>query len=163
MIGVSADAERLVAWLIDHPNIQVPDIPKVTSDEPQDTPTPKPSSQEEMMYVTSSDDEEEEEEGEEDLELEQVDPADIQAAASLNLSELYMYMYILYACLIILVTVPSTLFKTRDQFSLVEEYSRYVKDNVCVGMSVLCCENCEDVRKGDTGKVTKVIHILITF
>ncbi len=91
MIGVSADAERLVAWLIDHPNIQVPDIPKVTPEEPQDTPTPKPSSQEEMMmYVTSSEEEEEEEEGEEgdDLELEQMDPADIQAAASLNLSEL---------------------------------------------------------------------------
>ena len=67
-----------------------------------------------------------------------------------------------YSIIILLsfVTVPSTLFKTRDQFPSVDEYSRYVKDNVCVGMSVLCCENCEDIRKGDTGKVTKVIDIL---
>lgn len=50
-------------------------------------------------------------------------------------------------------------FKTLDQFKTVDEYSRYVCDNINVGMTVQCIENCDEVRKGDTGKVTKVHKI----
>ena len=57
------------------------------------------------------------------------------------------------------VLVPSSIFKTHDQFSSADEYSQYVKDQICIGMSVVCCENCDDIRKGDTGKVTKVRFI----
>ena len=47
-------------------------------------------------------------------------------------------------------------YKTIDQFKNAEEYSRYVCDTISVGVSVRCIENCGDVRKGDTGRVTKV-------
>ncbi len=59
----------------------------------------------------------------------------------------------------IIFLVPSSLFKTHDQFPSAEEYSLYVKDNICPGMYVVCCENCDDIRKGDTGKVTKVCKV----
>lgn len=52
--------------------------------------------------------------------------------------------------------MPSSNFKSRDQFTSVDEYSMYVKDNIVIGMSVACCETYEEIRKGDTGKVTKV-------
>ena len=53
-------------------------------------------------------------------------------------------------------------FKTRDQFKTIDEYSRYVSDNISVGLSVRCIENCDEVRKGDTGRVTKVSQYVST-
>ena len=50
-------------------------------------------------------------------------------------------------------------FKTREQFHSVDEYSRYVKENIAIGMNVQCCETYEEIRKGDAGRVTKVKRI----
>ena len=47
-------------------------------------------------------------------------------------------------------------FKTRDDFSSVDEYARYVKENIKVGLMVKCCEAYEEVRHGDIGRVMKV-------
>ena len=47
-------------------------------------------------------------------------------------------------------------FKTRDDFSSVDEYARYIKENIKVGVMVKCCEAYEEVRHGDIGRVMKV-------
>ena len=47
-------------------------------------------------------------------------------------------------------------FKNRDDFASVDEYARYVKENIKVGLMVKCCEAYEEVRHGDIGRVMKV-------
>ena len=48
-------------------------------------------------------------------------------------------------------------FKVRDDFpNNLDDYSRYVRDNLAVGMMVKCCEAYEEVRLGDVGRVMKV-------
>ena len=37
-----------------------------------------------------------------------------------------------------------------------DEYARYVKENIKVGLMVKCCEAYEEVRHGDIGRVMKV-------
>ena len=37
-----------------------------------------------------------------------------------------------------------------------DEYARYVRDNISMGMMVRCCEGYEEVRLGDIGRVMKV-------
>lgn len=51
-------------------------------------------------------------------------------------------------------------FKTRDDFSSVDDYARYVKENIKVGVMVKCCEAYEEVRHGDIGRVMKVSLII---
>lgn len=69
------------------------------------------------------------------------------------------YMYTDNGTLSSYSTVPPTTFKSRDQFTSVDEWSMYIKENIAVGMSVVCCETYEEIRRGDTGKVTKVRKI----
>ena len=47
-------------------------------------------------------------------------------------------------------------FKNRDDFLSVDDYARYVKENIKVGLMVKCCEAYEEVRHGDIGRVMKV-------
>ena len=47
-------------------------------------------------------------------------------------------------------------FKSREDFTSVDEYARYVRDNISMGMMVRCCEGYEEVRLGDIGRVMKV-------
>ena len=54
-------------------------------------------------------------------------------------------------------------FKTRDDFSSVDEYAHYVKENIKVGLMVKCCEAYEEVRHGDIGRVMKVHRSLLLF
>ena len=47
-------------------------------------------------------------------------------------------------------------YKTRDDFSNLDDYAHYVKNNIAVGLIVRCCESYRKVRLGDIGRVTKV-------
>ncbi len=47
-------------------------------------------------------------------------------------------------------------FKSREDFSSGDEYARYVRDSISMGMMVRCCEGYEEVRLGDIGRVMKV-------
>ena len=47
-------------------------------------------------------------------------------------------------------------FKTRTSFTNVDDYARYVRDNVAVGMLVRCCEASNIVQKEDVGEITTV-------
>ena len=49
-----------------------------------------------------------------------------------------------------------TEFKQRSDLSSNDEYARYVRDNVQVGMMVRCCRTYEEVHEGDIGSVIKV-------
>ena len=52
-------------------------------------------------------------------------------------------------------TLP-TQFKKRSDHSSNDEYARYVRDNIQVGMMVRCCRTYEEVHEGDIGRVIKV-------
>ncbi len=56
----------------------------------------------------------------------------------------------------LLVSSDDKTFKSREDFSAVDDYARYVRDNISMGMIVRCCEGYEEVRLGDTGRVMKV-------
>lgn len=63
------------------------------------------------------------------------------------------------------IAVPTD-FKRRSDFSSTDDYARYVRDNVQVGMMVRCCRTYEEVHEGDIGRVIKVrifIQTIITF
>lgn len=45
---------------------------------------------------------------------------------------------------------------TRDSFKSVDQYAMYIRGVVCPGMSVRCCQDFEEIRKGDIGTVLKV-------
>ena len=47
-------------------------------------------------------------------------------------------------------------YKTAKDFGSAEDYARYVRDNVRVGMLVKCKDDYEEVKSGDIGRVTKV-------
>lgn len=47
-------------------------------------------------------------------------------------------------------------FATCDEFETIDQYATYVRNNVEVGMIVRCCEDFEEIRKGDIGTVDKV-------
>lgn len=47
-------------------------------------------------------------------------------------------------------------FKRRNDLSSNDEYARYVRDNIQVGMMVRCCRTYEEVHEGDIGRVIKV-------
>lgn len=49
-----------------------------------------------------------------------------------------------------------TEFKRRSDLSSNDEYARYVRDNIQVGMMVRCCRTYEEVHEGDVGRVIKV-------
>lgn len=49
-----------------------------------------------------------------------------------------------------------TEFKRRSDLSSNDEYARYVRDNIQVGMMVRCCRTYEEVHDGDIGRVIKV-------
>ena len=53
------------------------------------------------------------------------------------------------------VAVPTD-FKRRSDFSATDDYARYVRDNVQVGMMVRCCRTYEEVHEGEIGRVIKV-------
>ena len=47
-------------------------------------------------------------------------------------------------------------YKNRTHFRDNEEYAKYVRNKIQVGMSVKCCRSYEEVHDGDIGKVIKV-------
>jgi len=122
--GSTTNIERLVGWLLEHPDVEVAesesdgeeDNPPTGNDLASDAKSAALAKSDTDSSTTSSD-EEDNDGGKE--ELDQV-------------------------------------YKTRDQFATVDEYAAYVKDHLHVGMTIQCCESYEEVKAGDTGKVTKV-------
>lgn len=53
------------------------------------------------------------------------------------------------------IAVPTD-FKRRSDFTANDDYARYVRDNIQVGMMVRCCRTYEEVHEGDIGRVIKV-------
>ena len=53
----------------------------------------------------------------------------------------------------------AVVYKNRSHFRDNEEYAKYVRDKVQVGMTVKCCRTYEEVHDGDIGKVIKVSTI----
>ena len=51
---------------------------------------------------------------------------------------------------------PEKKYKTREDFPSADDYARYVRDSISVGIMVRCCEAYEEVRMGDVGRVMKV-------
>ena len=47
-------------------------------------------------------------------------------------------------------------YKTVNDFATSDDYARYVRDNLRVGMLVKCKKEYEEVKSGDIGRVTKV-------
>ena len=47
-------------------------------------------------------------------------------------------------------------YKTAKDFATNDDYARYVRDNLRVGMLVKCKEEYEEVKSGEVGKVVKV-------
>ena len=47
-------------------------------------------------------------------------------------------------------------FKKRADFDHSEEYAKYVRDNIQVGMNIRCCQTYEQVEEGDYGQVIKL-------
>lgn len=47
-------------------------------------------------------------------------------------------------------------YATRDDFDTLDQYATYVRSIVTAGMIVRCCEDFEEIRKGDIGTVEKV-------
>ena len=50
----------------------------------------------------------------------------------------------------------AVVYRKRSHFRDNEEYAKYVRDKVQVGMIVKCCRTYEEVHEGDVGKVIKV-------
>lgn len=57
------------------------------------------------------------------------------------------------------IAVPTD-FKRRSDFTANDDYARYVRDNIQVGMMVRCCRTYEEVHEGDIGRVIKVSVLL---
>lgn len=53
------------------------------------------------------------------------------------------------------IAVPTD-FKRRSDFTANDDYARYVRDNIQVGMMVRCCRTYEEVHEGDIGRIIKV-------
>uniref|UniRef100_A0A1S4H7N6 HECT-type E3 ubiquitin transferase n=1 Tax=Anopheles gambiae TaxID=7165 RepID=A0A1S4H7N6_ANOGA len=51
---------------------------------------------------------------------------------------------------------PGTLYKAREDFKSADQYAMYVRGIICPGMLVRCCQEFEEIRKGDIGTVEKV-------
>lgn len=47
-------------------------------------------------------------------------------------------------------------YASRDDFESLDQYATYVRSVVAPGMIVRCCEDFEEIRKGDIGKIEKV-------
>ncbi|XP_039436955.1 probable E3 ubiquitin-protein ligase HERC2 isoform X1 [Culex pipiens pallens] len=47
-------------------------------------------------------------------------------------------------------------YKSRDDFKSADQYAIYVRGLICPGMLVRCCQDFEEIRKGDIGTVLKV-------
>ncbi len=47
-------------------------------------------------------------------------------------------------------------FKSREDFSSGDEYARYGRDSISMGMIVRCCEGYKEVCLGDIGRIMKV-------
>ncbi|XP_053688822.1 probable E3 ubiquitin-protein ligase HERC2 isoform X2 [Sabethes cyaneus] len=48
------------------------------------------------------------------------------------------------------------IYKLRDDFKTADQYAMYVRGFICTGMLVRCCQDFEEVRKGEIGTVLKV-------
>lgn len=124
--GSSTNIERLVGWLLEHPDVEVAESESDEEEEEDSQPTgndltsdaksaTSPLSDTESS--TTSSDEEDSDGGRAETD---------------------------------------SVYKTRDQFATIDEYAAYVKDHLHVGMTIQCCESYEEVKAGDIGKVTKV-------
>lgn len=51
---------------------------------------------------------------------------------------------------------PEKKYKSPNDFATTDDYARYVRENISVGIMVRCCEAYEEVRMGDVGRVMKV-------
>ncbi|XP_052902276.1 probable E3 ubiquitin-protein ligase HERC2 [Anopheles moucheti] len=48
------------------------------------------------------------------------------------------------------------MYKSREDFKSTDQYAMYVRGIICPGMLVRCCQEFEEIRKGDIGTVEKV-------
>ena len=58
-------------------------------------------------------------------------------------------------------TLSPTEFKKRSDFSNNDEYARYVRDHIQVGMMARCCRTYEEVHEGDIGRVIKASESVV--
>ena len=130
--GSSTNIERLVGWLLEHPDVEVAESESEDEEEEEEDSQPTgndltsdaksaTSIKSDTDSSTSSSDEEES------------DGVRVET---------------------------DRVYKTRDQFATVDEYATYVKDHLHVGMTIQCCESYEEVKASDIGKVTKVRFLL---
>ena len=134
--GSSTNIERLVGWLLEHPDVEV------AENESEDD---------------GDDDEEEEEDSPptgNDLASDAKSAASIKSDTDSSTSSSDDEESDGVR------TETDRVYKTRDQFATVDEYATYVKDHLHVGMTIQCCESYEEVKAGDIGKVTKVRFLL---
>ena len=47
-------------------------------------------------------------------------------------------------------------YKKKSDFSNMDQYGMYVRENIQVGMTIRCCQTYEAVTEGDVGRVVKV-------
>ena len=93
MIGGSSNPEQIVSWLIDHPNIELPEL-RSSTDKTQDTSATftaeedsRPAAEDDDLSSSSGEDEEEDE-GEEESDDGDGEEYETEASAVINLSEL---------------------------------------------------------------------------
>lgn len=125
--GSSTNIERLVGWLLEHPDVEVAESESEDDEEEEDSPptgNDLASDAKSATLIKSDTDSSTSSSDEEESDGVRVE--------------------------------TDRVYKTRDQFATVDEYAAYVKDHLHVGMTIQCCENYEEVKAGDIGKVTKV-------
>lgn len=120
--------ELVVAWLLDHPELEVPER--------------EPEIIESASDETSEDDDDDNDDCDSDFSS----SSDTDSSTSDSES-----------------TSPLTDFKIRSDFASNDEYARYVRDHIQVGMMARCCRTYEEVHEGDIGRVIKVNFVLSIF
>ncbi len=165
----SNSPERLINWLVDHQGMEIPEIEPPSPPTPQAsavaTPSEVPVVQEQrsasasssgsaaVMYsessIDSSDSSSEEAEAEEPES--KIFPPKVP---KIFFGKIFFSFFDFFS--LIYVVGPEKIYKTREDFSTTDDYAKYVRDNLSVGIMVRCCEAYEEVRLGDVGRVMKV-------
>ena len=131
--GSSTNIERLVGWLLEHPDVEVAESESEDEEEEEDSPPTGNDLTSDGKSATSI-------------------KSDTDSSTSSSDEEESDGVRV----------ETDRVYKTRDQFATVDEYAAYVKDHLHVGMTIQCCESYEEVKAGDIGKVTKVRFYLVT-
>ena len=126
--GSNTNIERLVGWLLEHPDVEVAESESEEEEEEEDiTPTGNDLAGDTKVAASV------------DSDTDSSTTSSDEEGSDLGKEETIEQVY-----------------RSREQFSTVDEYAAYVKDHLHVGMTIKCCESYEEVKAGDIGKVTKV-------